>query len=106
MPTPRGSSPGLRKAGPHHIHVQSKILTNLYKLAASVADVQDSHYSKSGSILLNVYHLSRHSYRVSQEITSNKNVYEWINHFETSSPAQYLTHCASRLRTAESEGEG
>lgn len=55
----------LGKTGPHHIHVQFKIVTNLCKLAASVAGAQVSHYSKRGPLLLNVYHLSLYSYKVS-----------------------------------------
>lgn len=55
----------LGKIGPHHIHVQFKIVTNLYTLAASVAGAQVPHYYKSCPLLLHVYHLSVYSYKVS-----------------------------------------
>ena len=88
MLTPQASSPVLRKAGPHHIRVQSKIIMNLYKPAASVAGMQASRYSKSSPILLHVYHLSLHSYSfLGNQKSEYKNVYEWVNHLETSIPA-------------------
>lgn len=33
----RAAPPGLGKAGSHHIYIQFKVITSLYKLAASVA---------------------------------------------------------------------